>query len=269
MSFSPPGGAWVPVIANITNGTVGDAGGITQSAPTGTIATATPTNGIATPTPIQTGMITSCDSFHLVRSGDTCGDLATEYNLALSQFYAWNPSVGSSCSDLELGTYVCVDILGFKGSSSTTSTTHNTITTPSPIQTSMVTDCDKFYDVKKGDGCAAIASAESIPLASFYSWNPAVGTACADLFLSYYVCVGVATLSATTTSSTTHSTSSSATHSTTLSSTQSSVKPPAPTQAGIPSNCDAYAVTEAGDGCQVFATRNKITLANLCEFTIQ
>jgi spore germination protein YaaH len=158
---------------------------------------------------------------------------------------------------LELGTYVCVDILGSTASSSTITTTHNTITTPSPIQTSMVTDCDKFYDVQSGDGCAAIASTESIPLASFYAWNPAVGTACADLFLSYYVCVGVATVSATTTSSTT------------ASSTKASVTPPAPTQSGIPSDCDAYAITESGDGCEAFATRNGITLANLCEFAIQ
>jgi len=118
-------------------------------------------------------MATSCDSFHLVANGDTCSALASEYSITLSQFYAWNPAVGSSCSDLEIGTYVCIDILG-----SASSTTSATITTPSPIQTGMVTDCDKFYDVESGDDCADIASAESIPLPPFMlgiqQWAPRV-----------------------------------------------------------------------------------------------
>lgn len=225
-----------------------------RSAATGTATTATPTNGIATPTPIQTGMTTSCDVFHLVESGDTCSGLSSEYDITLTQFYTWNPSVGSTCLYLELGTYVCVGILGSASSSTIPTTTGSTITTPSPIQTGMVTDCDKFYDVQSGDDCADIASTESIPLASLYAWNPAVGTACGSLYLSYYICVGVTP--ATTTSSPTSSTSSS---------TQASVTPPAPTQSGIPSDCDAYAVTESGDGCEVFATRNGITLADLCK----
>ncbi|KAJ6019443.1 hypothetical protein N7522_001510, partial [Penicillium canescens] len=31
----------------------------------------------------------------------------------LADFYSWNPAVGSSCSYLDLGDYVCVDILGY------------------------------------------------------------------------------------------------------------------------------------------------------------
>jgi len=200
-------------------------------------------------------MTNSCDAFHLVESGDTCASLASEYGFSLDQFYAWNPAVGTSCLYLELGTYVCVDVLGSASSTTTgPTTTGSTITTPSPIQTRMVTDCDKFYDVQSGDYCAGIASAESIPLASLYAWNPAIGTSCGDLYLSYYVCIGV--VSATITSSSPTSTSSSI---------EASVTPPAPTQSGIPNDCDAYAVTESGDGCEVFATRNGITLANLCK----
>ncbi|CZR69700.1 uncharacterized protein PAC_19600 [Phialocephala subalpina] len=37
----------------------------------------------------------------------------------------------------------------------------------------------------------------------------------------------------------------------------------APTQASIPSDCDAYTVTESGDRCYDFATRNGITLNEL------
>lgn len=192
-----------------------------------------------------------------MQEGDTCSELVDQYDLSLADFYAWNPAVGTSCLYLELGTYVCVDILGSTGTSTSTTaptTTSNTITTPSPIQTGMVTDCDKFYDVQSGDDCDIIASAEDISLASLYLWNPAVGDTCEDLYLSYYVCVGV--VAATTTSGSPTSTSSSVV---------ASVTPPAPTQSGIPSDCDAYAVTEAGDGCEVFAERNNISLADLCK----
>ncbi|KAJ5203452.1 hypothetical protein N7449_005531 [Penicillium cf. viridicatum] len=49
------------------------------------------------------------------------------------------------------------------------------------------------------------------------------------------------------------------------SSTQATVTPPVPTQAGIISSCNAYDVAQDGDGCEVFATRNKITVDQLCE----
>lgn len=53
-------------------------------------------------------MVSNCISFHLVGSGDQCGDLSTAYGISLSQFYSWNPAVGSSCQYLDLGDYVCV-----------------------------------------------------------------------------------------------------------------------------------------------------------------
>lgn len=56
----------------------------------------------------------------------------------------------------------------------------------------MVSDCDKFYDVESGDGCYDIAASYGIALTDFYNWNPAVSS-CADLWPSYYVCVGVET----------------------------------------------------------------------------
>jgi hypothetical protein len=45
------------------------------------------------------------------------------------------------------------------------------------------------------------------------------------------------------------------------------VTPPAPTQSGIPANCNKYAVVTDGGGCYDFAAANGITLANLCKFT--
>jgi hypothetical protein len=52
----------------------------------------------------------------------------------------------------------------------------------------------------------------------------------------------------------------------TTSSVEGSVAAPAPTQAGIPTTCNAYSVAKAGDGCELFASRNGITVTQLCEY---
>ena len=41
--------------------------------------------------------------------------------------------------------------------------------TPTPIQPGMVEDCDTFYYVQPGQGCADIAASNGISPADFYS----------------------------------------------------------------------------------------------------
>jgi hypothetical protein len=62
---------------------------------------------------------------------------------------------------------------------------------PSPSQSGMVKNCNKFHKVVSGDTCSTIATAAKITLANFYKWNPAVGSSCKTLFLRYYVCVAI------------------------------------------------------------------------------
>lgn len=45
--------------------------------------------------------------------------------------------------------------------------------------------------VVSGDTCSTIATTAGITLDEFYSWNTMVGSSCGDLWLNYYVCVGV------------------------------------------------------------------------------
>ena len=71
---------------------------------------ATATSSISTPSPIQTGMTSLCDEFHLVETGDECSTIADQYSIALADFYSWNPVVGTSCTNFELGEYVCVGV---------------------------------------------------------------------------------------------------------------------------------------------------------------
>ncbi|KAH2020128.1 hypothetical protein KXV45_003447 [Aspergillus fumigatus] len=118
------------------------------------------------------------------KTGDYCEGIVTAYgNFTLSQFYQWNPAVKTDCSGLQAGYFVCIGVAG-----STTTTTSNP---HSPQQTGIAANCNKYYFVEIGDGCAAIASTYGITLADFYSWNPAVGTSCQSLQAGYYVCVGV------------------------------------------------------------------------------
>ena len=64
-------------------------------------------NGIATPTPIQDGMVRNCDSFYMVKSGDTCDKISSAKGITSAQIISWNPAVGSNCGSLWLDTVSC------------------------------------------------------------------------------------------------------------------------------------------------------------------
>ncbi|KAK0385665.1 hypothetical protein NLU13_6842 [Sarocladium strictum] len=217
---------------------------------TSTKATTTTGNGISTPSPIQTGMVSNCNKFHLVVSGDTCSQIATTAGISLANFYAWNPAVGSTCNLLLLGDYVCIGVLGSPTRTTTTSSkpTGNGISTPSPIQTGMASNCDKFHLVVSGDTCSAITTAAGVSLTSFYAWNPAVGSTCAALLLGDYVCIGVAGSVAPT--------------KTTKTTTGNGVATPTPIQTGMVTNCDKFHLVVSGDGCSAIATAAGISLSS-------
>ncbi|OJJ95699.1 carbohydrate-binding module family 50 protein [Aspergillus aculeatus ATCC 16872] len=231
--------------------------GATGSAISSTAATATVTSsgtGIVTPAPIQTGMTATCDAFHLVISGDTCAAIASDAGIALSDFYAWNPAVGSSCADLDVGDYVCIGATGIVTSATATSSGTG-IVTPAPIQTGMTATCDAFHLVVTGDTCSVIASDAGIALTDFYAWNPAVSSSCADLDVGDYVCVGIEGDTATATATTTTATT-----------TGNGVTTPTPIQTGMVSDCDSFYYVVTGDGCSSIASAEGVTVAELEEW---
>lgn len=64
-------------------------------------------------TPTATAMpdeASNCNKWHTVVSGDGCQAIADEYGITLTDFYSWNPDVGSACASLWLGYAVCVGI---------------------------------------------------------------------------------------------------------------------------------------------------------------
>ncbi|KAJ5677917.1 uncharacterized protein N7477_003550 [Penicillium maclennaniae] len=177
--------------------------------------------------------------------------------IPVSALYEWNPAVGPDCTNLWIQASYCVqgpgwEDVAYNQTSSVTSTTA-TGGAPGPTQTGIVSGCEEWYVVKANDTCPGIAKEYSISQAQFYAWNPAIGEDCTDLEIDDAYCVKApTTISTTTTFSVASQTS-----------TGTSITPPGPTQADIPSNCDAYALAQTDDGCQTFADRNKITLANL------
>lgn len=70
--------------------------------------------------------------------------------------------------------------------------TGHPVTTPTPIQTGMVSDCTEFYEAVTGDDCYNISMEYNITLTDFETWNPAVGANCTSLWANTYYCVGIA-----------------------------------------------------------------------------
>lgn len=135
-------------------------------------------DGISIPSPIQTGMVSTCDRFYLVQSGDTCDSIIEAVGISLATFYAWNPAVGTSCATLDVDGYVYIDILGYTitsvPASTTTTSPADGISTPTPIQTGMVSTCNRFYLVQSGDTCASIVATAGTSLATWAISMPGI-----------------------------------------------------------------------------------------------
>ncbi|KAK8924277.1 LysM domain-containing protein [Metarhizium anisopliae] len=70
-----------------------------------------PTNGVETPTPIQPGMVADCNKFYYIKSGDSCGSIASNSGISVSDLINWNPGAGKQCTSLWANTYACIGTL--------------------------------------------------------------------------------------------------------------------------------------------------------------
>lgn len=209
----------------------------------------TPTNGIATPSPIQKNMAKNCNQFHLIKSTTTCSSIESYYNIPLATFISWNPSVGSGCTSLLVDYYVCVGVVGWQPPTTTTTkvpTPTNGIATPTPIQTGMTKNCNKFHLVKSTTTCASIQDYYEITMAQLVSWNPAVGSKCTALWADSYVCVGV--ISQTPTQS------------------GNGVETPSPIQTGMTKSCKKFHLVKTTTTCASIQDYYKITMAQLAKW---
>ncbi|KAK5655841.1 hypothetical protein OQA88_5380 [Cercophora sp. LCS_1] len=236
---------------------IGVPGTPTTTSKTTTAPKPTSTN----PSPTQPNVIKTCARWYKVASGDTCQKVVDRFGtFSLSQFYTWNPDVGSTCAGLELNVYVCVGVPGTPTTTSKTTTTapKPTSTNPSPTQPNVIKTCARWYKVASGDTCQKVVDRfGTFTLSQFYTWNPDVGSTCAGLELNVYVCVGIPgtpTAKPTTTAKAT---------TTKLAGTVTGTAKPTPVQTGVSGSCNKWYLVSSGDGCQVVADKFKITLANL------
>lgn len=178
--------------------------------------------GIRTPEPTQPGLVSNCNKFHLIKTGDNCAEIAASNGISLEDLMTWNPRTGKGCAGLWANAYACVSIIGRDVSKQSDPAPSG----PSPTQPGIAKDCKTYHRVQSGDTCQSIAdSYGTFTLDDFAKWNPAVGADCRSLWASYHVCVGVPGTPSTKPSG------------------------PLPVQPGIRKDCDKYHKAMSGDGC--------------------
>ncbi|CAK7197530.1 hypothetical protein SEUCBS139899_000178 [Sporothrix eucalyptigena] len=170
----------------------------------------TPTVGTAwPPTRTQAGQPSYCNEWYLVQAGDTCASIATQYTtwMALADFFAWNPVVGSDCSGLYLDYWVCVGIqpqasltlVYPTGTTAIPSALPWTPTplpsvdfrfTPSPTQGPLPTNCANYYLSQSGDTCRkVVANLGYLTQEQFLQYNDYLDGNCDGLWAGVYYCV--------------------------------------------------------------------------------
>ncbi|KLU90142.1 LysM domain-containing protein [Magnaporthiopsis poae ATCC 64411] len=142
-----------------------------------------------TPDPIQDGMVSNCNKFYLVASGDNCWNVARKYGVTESQLQQWNTGIGGfACNNMWTDYHLCVGVSGGGGSQTQPPPASNT---PQPVQDGMVGNCKRFYFVQGGQNCDGISRSYGISVGDFVRWNPAAGSDCRGLWANTYACVGV------------------------------------------------------------------------------
>ncbi|KFY15444.1 hypothetical protein V491_05681, partial [Pseudogymnoascus sp. VKM F-3775] len=69
------------------------------------------TSAAPTESPMQSGIAKSCTEYWLVMSSDSCQSIEDSNSITESQFFTWNPAVGTStCDNLTPNFYVCVGV---------------------------------------------------------------------------------------------------------------------------------------------------------------
>jgi LysM repeat protein len=109
----------------------------------------------------------------------------------------------------------------------------------------MVDNCDVFHFVETGSTCSDVLSANGITLTQLYQWNPSVRSNCAGLWVEVYVCVSTVG------------------HTPTPANPGNGIETPTPLQREIVSNCDVFHMVEADETCDIVASNNGVSVADL------
>ncbi|OJJ97789.1 hypothetical protein ASPACDRAFT_45892 [Aspergillus aculeatus ATCC 16872] len=150
---------------------------------------------------------------YTARTNYNCSTICLENHIAIPPFTEADPSLNYSSYNYSSSTAI---------NSTAANSSVIAATSPSfPTQADIPANCDAWYEAQADDTCDTIAESFGITTAEFLAWNPALYSDCSSgIRLEEDYC--------------NKSTSSLSTPSTTT----SAVTVPAPTQAGIPANCN-------------------------------
>lgn len=225
-----------------------------------------------------------CDFSTPANYGDTCQSMASDWGLTVQGFQDLNPGVACPdvVPDQSYCVIGTVTYPSATTTLITTTTTGTTTTNPSttsttssspysPTQPGLVSNCNNFYRVASQDTCQTIEGKYGISPAQFSSWNPYINaskispetsrvgvisqdfphrltlflkTECDNLWLDYYVCVGVPGATTTTAAPPTQTPSG-----------------PQPQMPGIISSCKRFREVQSGDSCYVIDNAEGISLS--------
>lgn len=130
------------------------------------------TNVVITTTTTTTPVpVPQCQSYYIVKSGDTCGSIMAAFGQTSTNFYYNNPSI--NCNALIPGQQICLTNIII-------TTTTTTTTKPVPI-------CHSYYNVQPGDSCASIINQFGQVTNTFYANNPTLN--CNALVPGQSVCL--------------------------------------------------------------------------------
>lgn len=160
--------------AAVLNGADITSGGAAATSTVSLTAASNATSSTSSAAPTQTGLVSNCNRYYTVQSADSCQGIVNKYagEFGVSDFYTWNPAVGSNCSSLWVGYAVCVGILSTLTTPPISSSVAPSSTSSSaPTQTGIVSSCDRYYTVQAGDSCQGIVNNHGgdFTLSDFYS----------------------------------------------------------------------------------------------------
>ncbi|KAL4758185.1 uncharacterized protein BDW70DRAFT_162863 [Aspergillus foveolatus] len=142
------------------------------------------------PTPQLPGSADNCDGFYQVSSSDSCDSIARANGISTTQFKEWSTAIDENCTNLWLDHYVCVHVPGAT-TSTTTSLSPELTSGPTPQMPGVVSNCKSYHLIADGDSCWSIYTAAGITLAQLRQWNTQLDASCSNLWLGYYICIGV------------------------------------------------------------------------------
>ncbi|PSN61474.1 hypothetical protein BS50DRAFT_651682 [Corynespora cassiicola Philippines] len=178
-----------------------------------------------------------------VDSSSDCTYFEEFWGISHEDFVAWNPSVKDDCSGIKVGNSYCVEVIRKPTPTPSSSTPVATPTPtktpkPSPVQDGVIDTCTNWYFAVANDDCTKITNKlKTFTVADFIKWNPAVGSACRDLWAETWYCVGIpGTPTAPVTTNT-------------PSPTTTGTPKPSPTQEGLIEICEKFYYAVPDDTC--------------------